>query len=150
MAHTHNIIDKDTHFIINPTTRTIKNELSAKTSVAQYDHNSERFTFEIPKEIEGHDMMSCDIEVHFINAAANKTGESKGYYSCTDKKTDPNNSSIVIFSWLLSGAATKYAGALNFVVKFKCKTDGKIDYVWNTAIYKGVSVTEGIDNSDVN
>ena len=34
----------------------------------QYDHNSECFTFEIPKEIEGHNVTDCNVvEIHYIN-----------------------------------------------------------------------------------
>lgn len=48
MGHTHNVYDTDTHFSINPVTRMIKNESSKKVTLIQHDHNSERFTFELP------------------------------------------------------------------------------------------------------
>ena len=44
MAHKHSVYDTDTHFSINQITQAIKNESSSKTTLIQYDHNSERFT----------------------------------------------------------------------------------------------------------
>ena len=68
MAHKHSVYDSDTHFSINPMTRVLKNESSSKKSVVQYDHNSERFTFEIPRYIEEHDMLLCNVvHIHYIN-----------------------------------------------------------------------------------
>ena len=48
MAHIHSVYDNDTHFKIDPATRQISNE-SGKVVLMQNDHNSERFTFEIPR-----------------------------------------------------------------------------------------------------
>ena len=71
MAHIHSIYDCDTHFVIDPVTREIKNE-SEKTVIVQNDHNSERFSFELPKTIEGHDMSLCNVvQVHYLNTDKN-------------------------------------------------------------------------------
>ena len=51
MAHSHAIIDDDLYFTIDPSTREIKNE-SQKVKLMQYDHNSEQFTFELPRFVE--------------------------------------------------------------------------------------------------
>jgi len=61
MAHIHPVYDTDSHFTINPITREIKNESSTKTRLIQYDHNSERFSFDMPKTVEGHDMTLCNV-----------------------------------------------------------------------------------------
>ena len=50
MAHTHDVIDYDKHFVIDPVTRQIDNK-SGKIVLMQNDHNSERFTFEIPRYV---------------------------------------------------------------------------------------------------
>ena len=70
MSHIHSVYDGDTHFKIDPVTRQIENT-SGKVILMQNDHNSERFTFEIPRTIDGHDMSQCNaVEVHYINIDA--------------------------------------------------------------------------------
>lgn len=54
-------------FLIDPVTRAITTS-SEKLHVMQFDHNSERLTFEMPRYIEGHDMSVCNqVEAHFLN-----------------------------------------------------------------------------------
>lgn len=151
MAHKHSVYDTDTHFSINPITRALKNESSAKTSVIQFDHNSERFTFEIPKSVEGHDMSLCNsIQVHYINIDSKTKAQNVGVYAVEDMQISPDGDDVVIFSWLLSRNATQLVGSLNFLIRFACiSDDGSVDYVWNTAIYSGIAVSSGIYNGDV-
>lgn len=40
-----------------------------------------------------------------------------------------------------------YVGNLSFVIRFGCSTDGKVDYVWNTAVCTGINVSSSIYNS---
>lgn len=150
MALKHSVYDSDTHFSINPISRAIKNESTTKTGLIQYDHNSERFTFEMPKVIEGHDMSQCDIvEIHFVNIDAKTQVESRGVYPVEDMQIDGTDSNVVIFSWLISQNATMYVGNLNFLVRFACvDDDGTLLYVWNTAVHTGISVSNGILNSE--
>ena len=150
MGHIHGVYDTDAHFKINPITRKLSAEGNSKVSLVQFDHNSERFTFEIPKLIEGHDMSSCNkVEVHFINVDKGKKKQSTGVYLVDDMQVSDENKDVVIFSWLISRAATLYEGSLNFIVKMICETNEVIDYQWNTEIYSGISVSTGINNSDV-
>jgi hypothetical protein len=150
MPHIHNIYDSDTHFSINPITRKIRNESSTKTSLIQHDHNSERLTFEMPRFVEGHDMSLCDkIEIHYINlSASNKNEKSEDVYLANDVQISPEDENVVIFSWLISGNATKYAGTLNFLISFKCLTGDVIDYAWHTEIFKSISIGEGMNNGE--
>ena len=146
MGHNHNIYDSDPHFKIEPISRKIIKEPSAKTTLIQGDHNSERFTFEIAKMVEGHDMsQSTRIEVHFINVASDNKRQSEDVYIIDDMQISPESENVLIFSWLVSGSATRYAGTLTFAVRFICTTGEKIDYAWHTAPYKGISITEGIN-----
>ena len=65
MAHKHSVIDTDKHFVIDPVTREITNN-SEKLSLMQNDHNSETYTFEIPRNIDGHEMALCNVvEIHY-------------------------------------------------------------------------------------
>lgn len=150
MKHIHSVYDTDSHFSISPITRAIKNESSKKTTVMQYDHNSERFTFEMPRYIEGHDMTLCNkVELHYINVASDNSGQSKGVYLINDLQTSPEDEGIVICSWLISKKATKFAGTLNFRLRFACVDENaKVVYAWHTEIFKGVSVSNGIDNAE--
>ena len=60
-----------------------------------------------------------------------------------------DNPDIITFSWLISGAATKYNGSLNFAIRFYCLSDeSEIEYSWGTNIYSGIKVSNGLDNSE--
>lgn len=147
MAHKHSVYDTDPHFTINPITRLIKNESSGKVILIQGDHNSERFTFELPRMIEEHDMLQCDkVKVHFINTG--KTGTTADAYDVLDFQASPEDENIVIFSWLISGAATRHVGPMQFAVEFQCTTEGVVEYAWHTAVFTGFSISTGINNSE--
>ena len=151
MAHIHGVYDTDMRFSIDPITRAIKNEsINAKTKLVQYDHNSERFTFELPRYIDGHDMSVCDlVQVHYINIGSGGN-KSNGLYEVDDLQVSPENEEFVICSWLISQNATKFVGSLNFLLRFICTENGvTFDYIWNTAIYSAIVVVEGINNSEV-
>ena len=150
MSHLHSIVDTDLHFSINPITREILNESEIPKNLIQGDHDSERFSFSIPRYIEEHDMSLCNkVEVHFINiSAANKNDKSADVYIVDDVKLSPDSNDIIVFSWLISGNATKYAGTLSFLIKFKCLTDTDIDYEWNTAVYSDISIGTGMNNGE--
>lgn len=148
MSHLHSVYDSDTHFKIDPITRQIKNE-SGKVILMQNDHNSERFTFDIPRYIDGHDMSACNmVEVHYINMKSDKTEKQANVYPVEDFRVSSASPDRITCSWLISQNATKYDGSLSFLLKFKCVTDGAVSYMWNTAIYC-VTVSSGIDNGEV-
>ena len=147
MEHKHGVYDSDTRFSINSATRQIKNESSRKTTLMQNDHNSERFTFELPRIIEGHDMSLCNVaEVHYLNiSSTDKKEQRKGLYTVDDLQISPDDPEKVVFSWLISNNATQLVGALTFRIRFKCVEDGVITYAWHTAIFTGISVSDGIN-----
>ena len=151
MAHEHSLFDKDRHFLIDPVTRSIKNQCG-KTMLIKTDHNSEVFTFELPRYIDGHDMTFCNMnEVHYINlGTGNDKGEtSKGLYQIEDLQAFKEDDQKVVFSWLIKGNATKYEGNLYFQIKFKCvNNNGEVEYLWNTLLNKELTIGEEISNSD--
>ena len=149
MPHSHPIYDSDKHFVIDPITRNIINN-SSKLTIMQYDHNSERFTFEIPKIIEGHDMSLSDaVRVHFINIGSIKTNTNSGVYEVDDVAVSLDDPDTVTFSWLISGASTEFNGSLNFAIRFYCVSDeGIIEYSWGTNIYSGINIANSFDNSE--
>ena len=145
MAHTHPVVDSDSRFVINSTTRAISTT-SDKLELIQGDHQSERITFEIPKIVEGHDMSLCDrIEIHYINIDKRTSATSRDVYIADDVAIDGDK---LTFSWLISGNATKYYGRLNFIILFEClDPDGNYTYKWNTEICKLLTIGEGISNT---
>lgn len=150
MAHKHPVYDTDKHFIIDPSTRQITNE-SGKLVLAQNDHNSERFTFEIPW-VDGHDMSRCNsVQVHYLNIdGANKLKRSEGIYEVDDLQLGTGeDANIAYCSWLISSNATQYVGLLSFAVRFACLADdGTIDYAWHTVVHSSVTVGESIYNAE--
>lgn len=153
MYHKHSVYDTDLHLIIDPISRNITNT-SQKTVLMQNDHNSERFTFEIPRYVEGHDMTLCNVvEIHYINIdASNKNNRSNDVYPVDDVQHAPDDQNVVIGSWLVSHNATAFNGSLNFIVRFACVSDenvGEIQYQWFSNVYTGLVVSKGIYNTEV-
>lgn len=151
MAHIHGVFDTDTHFVLDPIEKklTVADGFS-NVKVIQHDHNSERFTFEIPRYIEGHDMSTCNVAtVHYLNVDGSTKEESADIYEIDDLQISPENEDLVICSWLISRHATKYVGALFFVLRFECVNDGESNYALNTLVYEGVRVGKGLFNSEI-
>lgn len=153
MYHKHSVYDTDLHLIIDPISRNITNT-SQKTVLMQNDHNSERFTFEIPRYVEGHDMTLCNVvEIHYINIdASKKNNRSSDIYPVDDIQLSPESDSVVIGSWLVSHNATAFNGSLNFIIRFACVSDenvGDIQYQWFSNVYTGLVVSKGIYNTEV-
>ena len=145
----HPILDTDEKFIIDPISRKIENE-SGKITLIQYDHNSERYGFTIPRFVEGHDMsLSTRIEIHYNNVASAGGRTNHGLYEVTDMQVNPADANEVIFTWLVSNNATQLVGSLNFVVRFSCFADEYLVYAWHTGIYNAIVIAPGIYNSDI-
>lgn len=137
------VIDFDHHFIVDAFTREIMSKKPQKDVLIQNDHNSERFTFEVPRFIEGRDIGLCNlVQVHYRN------GRKSGVYTVTDLKTCEFLNDVVLCSWLISQNATSNAGSLSFMLKFaQINDDNVIEYAWNTKAYDQVEVTGSIDDS---
>lgn len=149
MAHAHIVSDSDNHFIIDPISRQISNN-SRKTILIKTDHNSEQFTFELPRYVEGHDMsLSNKVEVHFLNINSKTRQTNPGIYNVVDFDVDAEDNTKVLGTWLVSREATKYPGSLNFVIRFSCLDDDNVEYYsWNTAIYTGITISDTIENTE--
>lgn len=149
MEHLHKIYDTDLHFVIDPITRQITSE-SGKVVLMQNDHNSERFTFEVPRYIEGHDMsVSNYVQIHYINIdGSNKGNQNPDVYEADDLQVSPDSDDVVIFSWLLSHNATTLAGSLAFVVRFVCYAEDEIVYQWFSDTFDKIKVNKIIFNGD--
>lgn len=150
MPHRNEVRDADLHFVIDPVTRKIQNQ-SGKVTLIQYDHNSERFTFVVPRHIDGHDMFDCNrVEVHYNNIATGQT--NPGLYEVQDLQVTEDEL-YVTCSWLISKNATGLVGRLAFVVRFECTSENEdgeavLDYAWSTQPYAEVKIVSGIYNTD--
>ena len=148
MSHSSKIKDADAFFEVDAITRQIINKTPQKITLIQYDHNSESFTFSLPRHIEGHDMAeSTKAEVHFINIETGGANSHADKYEMKDLQPDPTDESKVICTWLISSNATQYAGTLSFMIRFACLDDkDNYVYVWNTATNSEINIANGMDN----
>lgn len=140
MSHIHKTIDDDRHFIIDPTTRTITSEVE-RHYIVQYDHGSEQFTFQIPLNVEGHDMSLSDrIEVHYTNITKNRQEKNGDIYIVKDEDRISDGDNLY-FSWPIYNTATQLVGSLKFSVTFLCHDEsGNLVYEWGTSLYEDVKV----------
>ena len=151
MDQVNSVYDVDPHFIIDPVTRNISSK-SGKKILMQFDHNSERFTFEIPRYIDGYDVSMCNmVEVHYVNTDSENTEiKTADVYTITDLRISPDSEDVVLGSWLVSQNATKYNGTLTFGLRFAFVTESsELDYQWFTNICSLISVAKGIYNAEV-
>ena len=146
MTHNDIIVDTDSHFIINPTSRAITQRGNEKIALMQFDHNSERFSFSIPRYVDGHDMSACGrVEVHYINTNTKTKEQIKDKYTVADLGIDPENENQVKFSWLIAQSATKYAGTLAFSIRFLCFDNDTVVYAWNTDRFENILIGDSCD-----
>lgn len=147
MSHVNKVIDADPHFEIDINTRNIKNVSQSKVSLVQYDHNSERFSFTLPRFVEGHDMLECNVvQVHYLSTA---NPDERGLYQITDLAECEENTDNVCCTWLISQNVTQNAGAIQFLLRFACVAeDGTIEYAWHTNPFTGIHVSAGMDNAE--
>lgn len=155
MALKHNVQDADEHFIIDPDSRKIIKQSSGKSYLMQYDHNSEVFTFEVPLEIENHDMSKCDVvEIHYENTSTGTSASARkmarGIIAILKDDINVNEDNIT-FGWTVSDAATSYAGTLKFQLKFICydKDDENIKgYKWHTDVNDDMTIKAGLPQTE--
>lgn len=148
MSHEHVIYDTDGCFLIDPETREIISG-SENISLIQYDHNSERYSFSMPRFIDGHDMSLCNsVEIHFDNISRNKREVNSDFYTVDDLSISDDDDSTIIFTWLVSDSATQISGKLAFAIHFYCVSDdGLYDYAWHTSIFDSIPVTATKNNT---
>lgn len=138
MPHIHTIIDTESHFTVNATSREISTT-DDLPSLVQNDNNSERLTFVVPRWVDGHDLALCDkAEILYYNE------QTFDHNPVKDLKVNPDNENTVILSWLISDKSTRTAGKLDFSIRFYCADN----YVWNTKIFSGIKVAPGMPKTD--
>ena len=139
------IVDADEHFTINTVTRAISSASNKKLMIMQYDDKSERYSFDIDKIIDGHDLTKCNrVQVHFNNIGSNRQHQ-EGTYPVDDVQVNPSDDSKLTFTWLIGNEATQYSGILSFLVTFECVDGDKILYRWSSSIFSNIQIGVGMD-----
>lgn len=147
--HTHEVPDSDTHFIIDPYTRQIENTNYNKTVLMRGDHNSERFTFELPRYVDGHDMSLCNrVIVHFDNVGDSIENIYSDVAYMDDLHINPNKPETVISSWLIRREATQIVGILSFSLQYQCVENEEVTYEWNTDSYDEIEIRKSKNNGE--
>lgn len=149
-VHVHPVTDSDTYFIIDPISRAIENTARKKNTLMQYDHGSEVFTFELPRYVEGHDMILCNrVLVHWNNIDGETGEENAEATDIYDLQVDPNNEDNVICSWEITRNSTQLVGILSFLLQYMCVDDeGNATYEWHTDIYEGIEIKKTRRNGE--
>lgn len=151
--HTHAddiIVDADEHFVIDTVSRAISSEGNKKLSLMQYDNKSERYSFDMNREIDGHDLTLCNrVTIHFINKGSNK-GTKSNVYPVNDVHVKKDDDKKITFTWLISESATQLAGVLHFLVMFECIADDgeTVLYRWSSNISDKIQIISGMNNDD--
>lgn len=143
------VADSDSHFIIDTTTRKISNVGNNKVILMQYDEKSERYSFDIDRYIEGHDLLDCNrVRVHFINVGSKNQKSPPGLYPVEDVHVKPDDDTKISFTWIISNGATMHSGSLQFLVSFECVEGEDVLYRWSTDIYSDIKISAGMNNDD--
>ncbi len=152
MAHEHNVIDKDTHFVIDPTTMAITCATGVKP-LKRGDHRAEKYSFSMPRFIEGHDMSLCNkVEVHYNNIhydlTTRETTTNKSFDEVEDFGVSKTSEDTVVWTWDVKGDATQLDGTLNFCIRFACMNGEEIEYQKFSEVYESIPVGATIWNTD--
>lgn len=151
MTTKHPVLDTDLHFIVNPSNRSIIKQYEGKAHVMQYDQNSERLTFDVPRHIEEHDMSLCDvIQVHYENISNGTSSSTRQTYrgvEVIDQESVEVGEETISFSWLIPRNATTFAGLLKFQLRFVChdpEYPTVVVYRWHTNVNSDISIVSGL------
>lgn len=148
MPHDHILVDDDSRFVIDASTRQVTNVSGKRPKLMQFDHNCEKFVFEMPRYIEGHDMSEVDLlEVEYTNSTTGTSKTTRRINEGVDKLTDSisvsDDGNLITFDWVITDASTQLAGTLIFQFKFTCPKDlenGNPGFKWQTDKYSFVDV----------
>lgn len=138
----------DSYLIIDPATRTMSNKVGDENVVMQFDHDSESIIFELPRYVNGNDMLLCNsVVVHWNNIEEGTKRENASVSDIYDLRINPEDGSTVICSWKISRQAVQYAGILSILVQYKRVESGVTTYEWHTDAYSNIIVKPGRNNS---
>ena len=135
------------HVIINKD-RTVSVPNSLQRLGVQYDHNVNTIIFDCPRypdEDPTVDMSKMQIFINYM-LPNKKLGASQG----VNVEIDPEDNTLMHFSWKITRAITQYKGVLSTLICVKqVNDDGNEVYHWNTVMFQRFTVDEGMECSEV-
>ena len=135
------------HVIINKD-RTVNVPNSLQRLGVQYDHNVNTIIFDCPRypdEDPTVDMSKMQIFINYM-LPNKKLGASQG----VNVEIDPEDNTLIHFSWKITRAITQYKGVLSTLICVKqVNDDGNEVYHWNTVMFQKFTVDEGMECSEV-
>lgn len=146
--HTHSLVDTDSYFVIDPSTKEITNDVR-KHYIMQGNHNSEVYTFELPRYIDGHDMLLCNqVKIRYSNTTEDGLTTIADVADASALCLKNENEDAVICTWEIDRKATQLAGVLSFHLQYLCTTfEGVVVYEWWTDTYDKVEIKATNSNS---
>lgn len=146
--HAHSVADTDKRFVINPKERKITPADGKGVVIVKGDSNSEIITFELPRYVEGHDMMLSDVvRVNYNNVSRDTKNQNRDFHDVKDLHVDFEDSDKIVFTWKIDENAAVYFGSLLYMVTFRCLDDeNNILYEWGSGIGSDIVVSDGINN----
>lgn len=106
------------------------------------DYNTNEITFKCDKTVDGHDLFQCKNKViKWHNLASNIMGSDEL------NNLEEQDKGFTV-TWQIPPEATTKAGTLRIAICF-CDIDdetNKIIYKWNSLVYDGLQVAQGMDN----
>ena len=131
------------HVIINKD-RTVNVPNSLQRLGVQYDHNVNAIVFDCPRypdEDPTVDMSKMQIFINYM-LPNKKLGASQG----VNVEIDPEDNTLMHFSWKITRAITQYKGVLSTLICVKqVNDDGNEVYHWNTVMFQRFTVDEGME-----
>lgn len=136
------------YFSVNTAEKVVVKQSEWKITVAQYEQDATCLVFDMPRYIDGHDMLACNAkEVHYTTR-----GGGLGVYEIVDAALKRGSDKIITFSWYLSGIATENVGPLSFVIRFaeiENSNPTNILFDWYTLSNdKDIEITAGMNNGE--
>lgn len=112
-----------------------------KRLAVQYDHNIETVTFDCPRYWDEHDMSEMHIYINYL-----RVDEETGTYKAQNVTVDPDDPSIMHFTWTISKNVSMLTGRLVFIVCIrKIDDDGNEKNHWNSELCKVCYISEGLE-----
>lgn len=135
---THTIKDAGVPLVVDPFTRKVTVPATERVIGVVGDHCSEKVTFQVPKEIDKHNMPECDRKyVSWLNVEGTPgTDELKLVEGTED-----------LYEWLVRDALTVAKGLVSFSLHFECDDPetGKQNYSWGTHTCNACEILDSLN-----
>lgn len=135
------------HVVIN-SDRTVKVPDSLVRLGVQYDHNVNTIIFDCPRYLDDDSSVDMSKMQIFINYML--PNKQLGASLATDVEIDPDDETLMHFSWKITRAITQYKGLLSTLICIKqVDSDGNEIYHWNTLMFQRFAIDEGMESQEV-